>query len=53
MEGALLDMRAVALIIILVGAILVVVMRVRRNTPGAIVAYAVLAVGLLLGLLSR
>ena len=53
MEGALLDTRAVALIIILVGAVLVVVTRVRRNTPGAIVAYAVLAVGLLLGVLSR
>jgi hypothetical protein len=52
-EGALLDMRALALVIILVGAVLVVVTRVRRNTPGAIVAYAVLAVGLVLGLLSR
>jgi hypothetical protein len=46
-------MKALALIIILVGAVLVVVTRVRRNTPGAIVGYAVLAVGLLLGLLSR
>ncbi|MFI5258112.1 MAG: hypothetical protein ACHQ01_00660 [Candidatus Limnocylindrales bacterium] len=46
-------MRALALIIILVGAVLVVVARFRRNTPGAIVAYAVLAVGLVLGLLSR
>lgn len=42
-----------ALVIILVGAVLVVVTRVRRNTPGAIVAYTVLAVGLVLGLLSR
>ena len=46
-------MRAVALIVILVGAVLVVVTRFRRNTPGAIVAYAVLGVGLVLGLLSR
>ena len=46
-------MRAVALLIILVGAVLVVVTRVRRNTPGAIVAYAVLGIGLLLGLLTR
>ena len=46
-------MRALALVIILVGAVLVVVTRVRRNTPAAIVAYAVLAVGLVLGLLSR
>jgi hypothetical protein len=46
-------MRALALIIILVGAVLVVLTRVRRNTPGAIVAYAVLAVGLVVGLLSR
>ncbi len=46
-------MRALALIIILVGAILVVVTRVRRNTPGAIGAYAILGIGLLLGVLSR
>jgi hypothetical protein len=46
-------MRALALIVIVVGAVLVVVTRVRRNTPGAIVGYAVLAVGLILGLLSR
>jgi preprotein translocase subunit SecF len=52
-KGALLDMRALALIIILVGAVLVVVTRFRRNTPGAIVAYAVLGVGLVLGALSR
>jgi hypothetical protein len=45
--------RALALIVILVGAALVVVMRLRRNTPGAIVAYAVLGIGLLVGLLSR
>jgi hypothetical protein len=52
-KGEFLAVRALALIIILVGAILVVVMRVRRNTPGAIVAYAVLGIGLVLGLLSR
>jgi hypothetical protein len=46
-------MRAPALIVILVGAVLVVVTRFRRNTPGAIVAYAVLGIGLVLGLLSR
>jgi hypothetical protein len=46
-------MRALALVIILVGAVLVVVMRVRRNTPGAIIAYTVLGTGLLLGLLAR
>ena len=46
-------MNALALLIILVGAVLVVVTRVRRNTPGAIVAYAVLGIGLLLGLLTR
>ena len=46
-------MKALALIIILVGSILVVVGRFRRNTPVAIVGYAVLAVGLILGLLSR
>jgi hypothetical protein len=47
------DMKALALVIILVGSVLVVVTRLRRNTPGAIVAFAVLAVGLALGLLSR
>jgi hypothetical protein len=46
-------MKTLALTIIVVGALLVVVMRVRRNTSGAIVAYAVLGVGLILGLLSR
>jgi putative effector of murein hydrolase LrgA (UPF0299 family) len=46
-------MRALALIIILVGAVLVVVTRFRRNTPGAIIGYTVLAVGLILGVLSR
>jgi threonine/homoserine efflux transporter RhtA len=46
-------MRTLALAVIVVGAILVVIMRVRRNTPGAIVAYAVLGIGLVLGLLSR
>ena len=53
MKGAFLDMRALALVVILVGAVLVVVTRVRRNTPGAIVGYAVLGIGLLLGLLTR
>jgi hypothetical protein len=48
MEGALLDMRAVALIIILGGAV-VVYGRFSRNNPVAIVGYAVLAVGLILG----
>jgi hypothetical protein len=46
-------MKALALIIILVGAVLVVVTRLRRNTPGALVAYVVLGLGLILGLLSR
>jgi threonine/homoserine efflux transporter RhtA len=46
-------MNALALPIILVGAVLVTVTRFRRNTPGAIVAYAVLGIGLLLGLLTR
>lgn len=46
-------MKALALIIILVGSILVVVGRFRRNNPVAIVGFAVLAVGLILGLLSR
>lgn len=46
-------MRALALLVIVIGAVLVVVTRVRRNRPGAIVAYAVLGVGLVLGLLSR
>ncbi len=46
-------MRALALLVILVGAVLVAVTRFRRNTPGAIVAYAILALGLILGLLSR
>src|ERR1035437_3081739 len=32
------DMKALALVIILVGSVLVVVTRLRRNTPGAIVA---------------
>ena len=46
-------MKAVALIIIAVATVLVVVGRFRRNTPVAIVGFAVLAVGLILGLLSR
>jgi predicted membrane-bound mannosyltransferase len=53
MEGALLDMRAVALIIILGGAVVVVYGRFSRNNPVAIVGYAVLAVGLILGFLTR
>ncbi len=47
------EMRALALVVILVGAVLVVATRLRRNTPGAIVAYAVLGIGLLLGVLTR
>jgi hypothetical protein len=46
-------MKAVALIIIAVATVLVVVGRFRRNTPVAIVGFAVLAVGLILGLISR
>jgi hypothetical protein len=46
-------MKALALIIIAVATVIVVVGRFRRNTPVAIVGYAVLAVGLILGLLSR
>jgi hypothetical protein len=46
-------MRALALLVIVIGAVLVVVTRFRRNTPGAIVAYAILGIGLLLGLLTR
>jgi hypothetical protein len=46
-------MKPLALLIILVGAVLVVIGRVTRNTQLAIAAYAVLGVGLVLGLLSR
>jgi len=46
-------MKAVALIIIAVASVIVVVGRFRRNTPVAIVGFAILAVGLILGLLSR
>ncbi len=46
-------MKALALGIIAVAAVLVVVGRFRRNTPVAIVGYAMLAVGLILGVLSR
>ena len=46
-------MKALALIIILVASVLVVVGHFRRNTPVAIVGFAVLAVGLILGALSR
>lgn len=45
-------MKALALIVIAVAAVIVVVGRFRRNTPVAIVGYTVLAVGLILGLLS-
>jgi predicted membrane-bound mannosyltransferase len=46
-------MNALALIIIAVASVLIVVGRFRRNDPVAIVGFAVLAVGLTLGLLSR
>jgi hypothetical protein len=46
-------MKALALIIILAASVLVVFGRFRRNTPVAVVGYAVLAAGLILGLLSR
>jgi predicted membrane-bound mannosyltransferase len=45
--------KAVALIVIAVASVLVVFGRFRRNTPVAIVGFAVLAVGLILGLLAR
>jgi hypothetical protein len=45
--------KALALIIILVASVLVVAGRFRRNTPVAIIGYTVLAVGLILGVLSR
>jgi hypothetical protein len=46
-------MLTLAIVIIVIGAVLVVVTRVRHNTRGAIVAYGILAVGLILGLLNR
>jgi hypothetical protein len=46
-------MKALALIVIAVASVIVVVGRFRRNTPVAIVGFAVLAVGLILGLISR
>jgi hypothetical protein len=46
-------MKALALVIILVATVIVVVGRFRRNTPLAIFGYAVLAVGLILGVFSR
>ena len=52
-DGACLDVKAVALIVIAVASVLVVFGRFRRNTPVAIVGFAVLAVGLILGLLAR
>jgi hypothetical protein len=51
-EGYL-DVKALALIIIAVASVLIIVGRFRRNNPLAIVGFAVLAVGLILGLLSR
>jgi predicted membrane-bound mannosyltransferase len=46
-------MKAVALIIIAVASVFIVFGRFRRNSPVAIVGFAVLAVGLILGLLAR
>jgi hypothetical protein len=46
-------MKALALTIIVIAAVLIVFGRFRRNNRIAIVGYAVLAVGLILGLLSR
>ena len=46
-------MKALALIIIAVATVLVVFGRFRRNNPVALVGYAVLAVGLILGLAAR
>jgi hypothetical protein len=46
-------MKAVALIIITVASVFIVFGRFRRNNPVAIVGFAVLAVGLILGLLAR
>ena len=46
-------MRALALIIIVGGAVVVVYGRFSRNNPVAIAGYAVLAMGLILGFLTR
>src|ERR1035437_2075194 len=46
-------MKALALAIIVIASVLIVFGRFRRNNPVAIVGFAVLAVGLILGLLSR
>jgi hypothetical protein len=46
-------MKAFALVIILVAAVVVVVGRVRRDTPIAVVGYALLGVGLIVGALTR
>jgi hypothetical protein len=46
-------MKALALTIIVIASVLIVFGRFRRNTPVAIVGYAVLAVGLILGVLAR
>jgi hypothetical protein len=47
------EMKALALTIIVIASVLIVFGRFRRNNPVAIVGFAVLAVGLILGLLSR
>ena len=46
-------MKALALTIIVIASVLIVFGRFRTNNPVAIVGFAVLAVGLILGLLSR
>ena len=46
-------MKALALTIIVIASVLIVFGRFRRNNPVAIVGFVVLAVGLILGVLSR
>ena len=46
-------MKGLAITIIVVASVIIVYGRVRRNNPVAIVGFAVLAVGLGLGLLAR
>jgi hypothetical protein len=46
-------MRALALLVLAIAIVLIVFGRFRRNNPVAFAGYAVLAVGLILGLLSR
>jgi hypothetical protein len=46
-------MKALALTIIVIASVLIVFGRFRRNTPVAIIGYTVLALGLVLGVLSR